>query len=257
MSGELAPTLSSTTRLSVAIGATAFTTELHAVTKAGAFSTLTRRFTIWMPSCGSAWVSSTIISSFFPLTPPALLISATAHSAALTWSCPYSACEPVSGIARPKRNVSCAEAGLAIASAAATHAAAANKRLTPRLSSVMPGLPWVERLSCSNSLDRLQRVKRRIGTHHVRVFFRHVEQVDSMRYLAAVVHALVRHEDAEIVREAVDHSAAHAAARGATGDHQGVDAALDQIARERRAEERARMLLRQQHVVYLGRHLRD
>ena len=84
MSGELAPTLSSTTLLSLAIGATAFTTPLQAVTNTGTFSTLTRRLTIWMPSCGSAWVSSTSISSFLPLTPPALLISATAHSAALT-----------------------------------------------------------------------------------------------------------------------------------------------------------------------------
>ena len=37
---------------------------------------------------GFAWVSRTIISSFLPLMPPLALMSATAHSAAFTWSEP-------------------------------------------------------------------------------------------------------------------------------------------------------------------------
>ena len=56
--------------------------------KTGTFSTLTRRLTALMPTCGSACVSSMIISSFLPLMPPLALMSSTAHCAAFTWSAP-------------------------------------------------------------------------------------------------------------------------------------------------------------------------
>jgi branched-chain amino acid transport system substrate-binding protein len=41
--------------------------------------------TALMPTCGSAWVSSTIISSWRPCTPPFALISSTAHCAAVLY----------------------------------------------------------------------------------------------------------------------------------------------------------------------------
>jgi hypothetical protein len=84
----LAPTESSTTLLSLAIGATAFTTSDQAVTNTGTFSTETRRFTAWMPVWASACVSRTIASIFRPFTPPAALTASSPHCAAFTWSWP-------------------------------------------------------------------------------------------------------------------------------------------------------------------------
>src|SRR3974390_787929 len=98
----------------LAMGATALTTALHDVMKIGTFSTLTSRLMALMPICGSAWVSSTITSSFRPAMPPFSLISFTAMMAALPWSVPNKACEPVKGIAKPNRSGSfCAKADVA------------------------------------------------------------------------------------------------------------------------------------------------
>ena len=95
------------------------------------------------------------------------------------------------------------------------------------------------------------------GVGHVGVFLRHVEQIDGMRGRAAVVDRIVRHRDSEIVRERIDDAAAHASGRRASRHHDRVGALLDQIARERRAEERARMLLRHQDIAVARRDLRD
>src|SRR3546814_13225164 len=77
---------------------------------------------------------------------------------------------------------------------------------------------------------------------------------DLMRRRAAVVDALLRHHDLEVEGEGVAHRGAHAAAGGAAGDEQGVGAEVDQVADQRRAEERARVLLPQQPVAL---HRRD
>ena len=78
-----------------------------------------------------------------------------------------------------------------------------------------------------------------------------------MRDAAAVVHRILGHQHAEIEGERVDDAAAHAAARRAAGDDERVGLQVDQVARERRGEERARVLLRDQDLAGLRRDLRD
>src|SRR3954447_26166972 len=56
------------------------------------------------------------------------------------------------------------------------------------------------------------------------------------------------HEDAKIVREGVYDAAPDAAARRTSRDDEAVRSRVDQIARERRPEEGARVLLRQEDV---------
>jgi hypothetical protein len=79
MRGEFAPTESSRILLRFAIGATAATTALKAVTKIGTLSTLASRVTAATPTSGFAWLSRTIGLSLRPFAPPAALISSTAH----------------------------------------------------------------------------------------------------------------------------------------------------------------------------------
>src|SRR5262245_21284677 len=80
------------------------------------------------------------------------------------------------------------------------------------------------------------------------VLRRHVEEIDRVRGRTAVVDAVVRHEDAEVVGEAVDDAAAHATAGRAAGDDERVRAQIDEVAHEWSGEDRTRMLLWQQHV---------
>src|SRR5690606_29943860 len=93
------------------------------------------------------------------------------------------------------------------------------------------------------SLDFSQLVDQVGDRHDVRVLFRHIEQVDGVRNLAAIVDAVFRDGDAEVVRERIDDRAAYATAgRAARGDDR-VDAKINQMAHEGRAEERARVFL--------------
>src|SRR6476469_1558538 len=64
----------------------------------------------------------------------------------------------------------------------------------------------------SQRLEHLQHLGR---GRDVGVLRRHVEEVHRVRGSAAVVHGVVRHHAAEVVGEAVDNAAAHAAARRA------------------------------------------
>src|SRR5215468_6880940 len=88
-----------------------------------------------------------------------------------------------------------------------------------------------------------ENIQRFISRQHVSIFPGHVEQIDRMRRRTAVIDRVVRNERPKIVRKTVDDSAAHAAAGGAAGHHDAVGPGIDEIARERRAEERARMFL--------------
>ena len=78
-----------------------------------------------------------------------------------------------------------------------------------------------------------------------------------MRHLAAVKHGVLRHHHAEIVGKPVDNGSAHAATGAAAGDNEGVGTGIDQIARERRAEERAWVLFRHQNIIVARRDLGD
>ena len=84
----------------------------------------------------------------------------------------------------------------------------------------------------------------RVGDRHdIGVLFRHVEEIDGVRHLAAIVNRIPWHQDPEVIGESVDHRAAHATAGGAAADDQRIDAQIDEIAGERCAEEGARVLL--------------
>ena len=77
------------------------------------------------------------------------------------------------------------------------------------------------------------------GGGDIGIFLGHIEQVDRMRHPAAVVDALFRDRDTEIVGKRIDHACAYAAAGGAAGHDQGVCPEVDQVAGQRRGEERA------------------
>ena len=69
-----------------------------------------------------------------------------------------------------------------------------------------------------------------------------------MRDAATVVHGVLGYQHPEVERERIDHAGPYAAARRAAGDHERVRLQIDEMAHERRAEEGAGVLLRQQHV---------
>ena len=99
------------------------------MTITGTLSICTKRLVVVMATSGLAWLSTMIASSLQPLTPPAALMSSTAHFSAWIWSMPNTAEGPVSGSATPnfKGSVQAAAALPAIAKLATATTAASRR----------------------------------------------------------------------------------------------------------------------------------
>src|SRR5690606_33432676 len=106
------------------------------------------------------------------------------------------------------------------------------------------------------SANLLEGCNRLVGRHHVGILVGHIEQVDSVRGKRAVVAGILRNGAAEVIGKAINNRTAYAArCRTADNDH-GIAALVDQVARQRCAEEGGRMLLGKENIAFLWRDLR-
>jgi hypothetical protein len=100
-------------------------------------------------------------------------------------------------------------------------------------------------------------VSRFFDGDHVRVLHGHVEEIDLVRGLAAVKHALLNHRNLEVIRKSIDDASAHATTSGGAGHQHAICVDFVEHANQRRAEEGAGFLLVDDDVVLLRRDLFD